>query len=154
MGNRRLNVKPSLWGPMTWKMMHVMSESMPETLTADEQTDVTKFFRSLVTILPCQKCREHLALLYDTGYFPQVDTKQNIKQSVFKLHNKVSDDLGKPILEKLPDLSTLLASTGNNVTALQHVGGGELLRLSVCVVAGILILFVIYVLLRRNVFYA
>jgi hypothetical protein len=146
MSDRRVNIKPALWGPMTWKMLHVISESMPETLTVDEQADVTKFFRSLTTVLPCQKCREHLAVLYDTGYFPQVDTKHHIKQAVFKLHNKVSKDLGKPILEKLPDLNTLLRSTTDDDVT-QPSNGGSVLWLFV---AAILILFVVYVLLRQN----
>lgn len=145
MSDRRVNIKPALWGPMMWKILHVISESMPETLTVDEQADVTNFFRSLTTVLPCQKCREHLAVLYDTGYFPQVDTKHHIKQAVFKLHNKVSKDLGKPILEKLPDLNTLMRSTDDEMT--QPSNGGAVLWLFV---AAILILFVVYALLRKN----
>jgi hypothetical protein len=154
MSDRRLNVKPALWGPLTWTVLHVFAESMPEILTDDEQADATNFFRSLTTMLPCLKCRKHLTELYDTGYFPEVDTRHNMKQSIFKLHNKVSKDLGKPILDDLPDLNILLGSRGSQVGLVKHSSGGELLWLFVYVIAAILILFVTYVLLRRNLFYA
>ena len=60
--------------------------------------------RSLCTALPCKKCRTHLADLYEKGYEIDCSTRASFREGLFKLHNKVSEDIGKPKYESIPSL--------------------------------------------------
>ena len=106
--NRRLNIKPNLWGPIMWALLHSIAESMPNELTTTEQKAMRNFFSSLPMVLPCQKCRNHLLESYNEGYFPDVQSRDSIRDGLFRLHNKVSRDLGKPEADVIPGLDTLL----------------------------------------------
>lgn len=152
--NSRLNVKPGVWGATTWAMLHTFAEAMPDTLNMHEQAEVTKFFQSLTTVLPCHKCRTHLQELYDIGYFPPVDTKDNIKSALFRLHNKVSGDLGKPMLDKLPDLTDIIGMTFKNSThQVNDIEEKIIFSRIIYIIVAIFVIIALYILFRRNVFY-
>ena len=106
--NRRMNIKPQLWGPIMWALLHSIAESMPDELNNNEQKAMKDFFSSLPMVLPCQKCRSHLLATYEQGYFPNVQSRETIRDDLFKLHNKVSRDLGKPEADVIPGLDALL----------------------------------------------
>jgi hypothetical protein len=101
-------LRPSVWGPMAWKFMHMIAESLPENLDAREKNDLEQFMRALPTVLPCHKCREHLSSLYKNGMFPDCSTKKSYQYDLFRLHNRVNVDIGKPSLVEMPSLSSIL----------------------------------------------
>jgi hypothetical protein len=100
----RQNFKPDYWGPGTWRFLHSMAASMPETLSDEEQKHLTTFFNVLPFLLPCERCRINLEEHYQEGYYPKIQTREQLIKSISDLHSKVNSTLPQkpPENSKLP----------------------------------------------------
>jgi hypothetical protein len=86
---------PKEWGPVVWKILHIVSEQLGKNtipvMQKDEMTYYKAFQRKVYYILPCKLCRQHYKDYYknirdvDYGKF-----KETSKTFFLNLHNDVN----------------------------------------------------------------
>lgn len=87
-------MRPSVWGPILWNTMHIVSLGYPDTPTQEMQAAASSFYRSLSFLIPCPICRTHYAAhLKSTP--PATESKTALVEWVWAIHNKVNVDIGK-----------------------------------------------------------
>ena len=60
-------MEPNLWGPDTWKFLHIL------TLKSQASYDtLTQFFYHLQYLLPCPTCRDNYQKHYQQSYFLKI----------------------------------------------------------------------------------
>jgi hypothetical protein len=71
-----------LFGPCTWSMIHYVALAYPTVPDHQQQQDYKSFVESLQKVLPCQKCRDHMAVhLRETPVAAFLCPKANILSS-------------------------------------------------------------------------
>jgi len=96
----------SEWGPVLWKIIHVLSTKLGnqtnKILQNDELNYYNNFTKNLGTVLPCKVCRKHY---YDYA----LKNKKTVEYSelrdysinyYMKLHNEINEEKSKPVFTK------------------------------------------------------
>ena len=52
-------MKPEVWGPQLWFILHIISFEYPENPTENIKRVYYDFYTSLKDILPCDLCKKH-----------------------------------------------------------------------------------------------
>ena len=91
---QRKNYNPRWWGPGTWRFLHSVSEGLPEVLDDDIESAMEDLVRALPLLLPCKKCRTHLAESYKND-MPSGKTREDCVLAFQKLHDIVNKSLAK-----------------------------------------------------------
>ena len=92
-------MKPSVWGPQFWFILHIISFEYPENPTEIDKNIYYSFYSSLRDILPCEMCKKHYReFLHKHPLMPFLDKKADFIQWVIDIHNQVNISLGKPVL--------------------------------------------------------
>ena len=92
-------MNPKKWGPSGWIFIHNIAYGYPINPSKAEQNAMIDFLTSLQHILPCKTCCE----LYkkDIKILPSLITNVKNRNLVIKwvnqMHNKVNENLNKPI---------------------------------------------------------
>ena len=103
----------NVWGKCAWVFIHTIAINYPENPSTTEKENVIKFFTSMGDILPCRYCREHYRK--NLKILPiRADSKMDLVYWTIDLHNKVNDDIGKPILSREEALRKVMALYKNN----------------------------------------
>ena len=92
-----IGMGPSVWGPIFWRTMHLVTIGYPSIPNEEEQQAAIAFFESLKLMIPCPICKEHYK--ENSQKFPvrdAVDNKQKLIRWLFDLHNTINEQLGKP----------------------------------------------------------
>lgn len=92
-----IGMSPSVWGPIVWSSMHIASLGYSNTPNDDEKRAAIEFYQALVYMIPCPICRQHYKRFLDT--YPVKDAvgnRNDLIHWVFRIHNKVNVQLGKP----------------------------------------------------------
>jgi hypothetical protein len=77
-----------------WGAIHTVCLGAPETLNDEEQAQYRQFFESLIHVLPCNTCREHLK--QNLEKVPLVlGTRDELFAWSVKIHNTVNEMLDK-----------------------------------------------------------
>lgn len=92
------------WGPLLWWMLHTLSEKSGKQLNpitmGDEQRAWPLFLKTLVPIIPCPYCREHLQeYIVQNPFQPPSDYYEwntYIRTYFYTLHESVNTRLAKP----------------------------------------------------------
>ena len=87
-------MRPSVWGPILWNTMHIISLGYPETPDDTTQQAAASFYRSLSSLIPCPICRDHYTKLIQMSP-PATESKDALIKWVFTIHNEVNKQLGK-----------------------------------------------------------
>ena len=94
-GQASPNVSPNVWGHAAWHMLHRMSFS--KTLHDQDHDGAVQFFKSIVYILPCKKCRnnmsDHLKHLPVPITYTYKESVNVMAKWVWRLHSRVSESL-------------------------------------------------------------
>lgn len=92
-----IGMSPSVWGPIFWNTMHIVSLGYSHAPTQEEKASAIAFYKSLVHMIPCPICKTHYSqFLQDIPVEKAVTNRNDLIQWVFDLHNKVNVQLGKP----------------------------------------------------------
>ena len=92
-----IGMGPSVWGPIFWKTMHIVSLGYSNFPTETEQQAAIHFFESLQYMIPCPICKEHYK--HNLELMPVKDAiknKQTLIRWMYNMHNAVNKQLGKP----------------------------------------------------------
>jgi len=87
-------MRPSVWGPILWNTMHIISLGYPEIPDDATQQAAANFYRSLSSLIPCPICRIHYTKLIQV-IPPATESKDALIKWVFTIHNQVNKELGK-----------------------------------------------------------
>lgn len=83
-------MEPNLWGPDTWKFLHILS------LKSQASYDtLSQFFYHLQYLLPCPTCRNNYQKHYKECMFPKY--KKDIPLWLVQFHNKVNKSINKTV---------------------------------------------------------
>lgn len=94
--NFKKGMAPTVWGPIFWATMHIVSLGYPESPTDDQRAGALAFFRSLKTVIPCPICRQHLSKHLETYPIEDaVSSREELIVWVWTLHNNVNRTLNK-----------------------------------------------------------
>jgi len=92
-----IGMPPSIWGPIFWQTMHIVTLGYSETPSKEEQVAAIQFFEGLRQMIPCPICKEHYAQHLDISPVSAVvGSRTALIYWMFILHNKVNVQLGKP----------------------------------------------------------
>ena len=102
--NRRDNLDPSHWGPLTWQVLFLFALSYPDLNTSKYiKNNFAAFYNSLKVVLPCEKCREGTAMYFKKLPIEKhLDTKISLLKWVIGLYNDK-----RPIPSKMKTLKDL-----------------------------------------------
>jgi len=92
--HRPISMRPSVWGPILWNTMHIISLGYPDDPSSDMQQAASSFYRSLSSLIPCPICRQHYAQ-HLKSFPPATESKKALVEWVWMIHNKVNLDIGK-----------------------------------------------------------
>jgi FAD-linked sulfhydryl oxidase len=112
-----IGMSPSVWGPLFWTTMHIVSLGFPTNPTDDEKEAASAFFSSLQFMIPCPICKEHYASFLK-GMPIATQSRDTLINWVFDLHNKVNQQLGKPAIsfeQYISNMSTLAQKKSVNL---------------------------------------
>jgi hypothetical protein len=121
------NIPPSKWGPYAWTFLHMVTFCYPQESTLTDQTRVRNFVDALARVLPCKKCREHFTALIASDPV-DLRSRDHLIEWGIRVHNKVNERLGKPILSH-EDVVQLLQSDPNRFQDGMILGAGTALAL-------------------------
>ena len=92
------SIAPEVWGPPFWAAIHLTCLAAPKSFDSTTEVGYRQFFTSLQHVLPCKKCREHLAA--NLASLPLDGAFARGRESLFEwsvhLHNRVNAANGKP----------------------------------------------------------
>lgn len=99
---------PSVWGPATWKFMHIFLERMKEDKVSPAiASDVFTLLVKIWMYLPCPDCSFHAMSMRDQlRNFPPPKTRSQLITMLHNFHNVVNRRLRKPFVP-FKDLQTL-----------------------------------------------
>jgi hypothetical protein len=94
-----IGMSTNIWGPILWNAMHIVSLGYSETPNDEEKQSAIHFYNSLKSMIPCPICRHHYSLiLKDDPVEKAVESRTTLVLWLFNIHNKVNEQLGKPVL--------------------------------------------------------
>ena len=94
-----IGMAPSVWGPLFWTTMHIVTLGYSPNPSKEEQAAVIQFFRSLEFVIPCPICRSHYSkFLKDDPVENHVNSRDALIKWLFDVHNNVNMQLNKPVL--------------------------------------------------------
>lgn len=89
-------MKPTLWGPHMWYILHIITFDYPNNPTSFDKIAYRDFFTNLKNILPCKDCRKHYnQFITDYPITPHLDRKTDLVKWLIQIHNFVNQSLGK-----------------------------------------------------------
>lgn len=89
----------SVWGPSAWRLIHSVAFTYPKRPNFVERQRYKMFFESLAYTLPCLECQKNYQkelLYFDLDQ--ALNSRYELSQWAFKLHNSVNKRLGKKIM--------------------------------------------------------
>ena len=92
--HKPISMRPSVWGPILWNTMHIVSLGYPDTPSQEMRDAASSFYRSLSFLIPCPICRTHYASHLESTP-PATESKHALVEWVWAIHNKVNLDIGK-----------------------------------------------------------
>jgi len=100
---------PEMWGPYGWTFLGYVALGFPDNATLEDRIAYGQMFKNLWRVLPCQKCadnyRRHLKEVPPIEDFMTSGIK--LFEWVWKVHNIVNKELGKPQISFEEALETM-----------------------------------------------
>lgn len=93
-------MKPEIWGPHAWFLLHSISLEYPENPTIEDKNNMKNFIIYFGKVIPCEKCRvnfnRHLATHPLTDNI--LSSKENLIKWFIDIHNIVNEMTNKKVL--------------------------------------------------------
>ena len=92
-------MKPEVWGPQFWYILHIISFEYPLNPTEYDKRIYHDFYTSLKDVIPCEMCKKHYRNhIHKYPLTPHLDTRDTLIKWVIQVHNFVNASIGKPIM--------------------------------------------------------
>lgn len=89
----------NIWGPITWKLLHVMADR----INVDNYENIQGCVNTIVSIcdnLPCVLCSDSIRNIISRYKIKLIRSKKDLIDFVFTIHNEVNKKLNKKIYDK------------------------------------------------------
>jgi len=92
-------MKPEIWGPHFWYILHIISFEYPLNPTEYDKRIYHDFYTSLKDVIPCEMCKKHYRNhIHKYPLTPHLDTRDTLIKWVIQVHNFVNASIGKPVM--------------------------------------------------------
>jgi hypothetical protein len=91
-------MKKSVWGPITWKLLHTFVLKIKDNITLNELLELKNIITRIVSNLPCPYCTSHAISYLATFNFKNIQNISHLRLFMFQFHNNVNQRLNKPLL--------------------------------------------------------
>jgi hypothetical protein len=89
-----------IWAVPCWYFFHGFAARINANFYRSNYKTVWKnIYVNLCLSLPCPMCRQHATKYIKNGQYSDIDTKEKLIKYVFKFHNYVNSQLGKPLFK-------------------------------------------------------
>ena len=93
------NLDPKIWGPKFWFFLHTISLTYPNYPNAITKKKYYEFIQNLPMFLPVEEISSKFSKLLDKYPIqPYLDNKESFIKWVWFIHNKINEQLEKPII--------------------------------------------------------
>lgn len=82
------------WGKHVWYFLHTFIEKIKDFEFENVRTDILKFIFQICTNLPCPLCSEHAKNHLNGINFNLLNSKQQVKITLFNFHNMLNKQKG------------------------------------------------------------
>jgi len=83
------NFDPSIWGPLIWNIIHIISNRYKKTNQKHIIMEIYKYY--IPNILPCHDCRHHYRKFIKKQFF----YSQSFKYQLYNFHQSVTNRIKK-----------------------------------------------------------
>jgi hypothetical protein len=87
------------WGPPTWFLFHTLAHKVKDEYFSKIKTELLTNIVSICRNLPCPKCADHATEYMKKLNFAAIQTKEDLKNMLFKFHNDVNIRTGAPLFD-------------------------------------------------------
>ena len=87
------------WGPPTWFLFHTLAHKIKEEHFSKIKFELLNNIAIICRNLPCPKCADHATQYMSKINVGAIQTKDDIKNMLFKFHNDVNMRTGAPMFE-------------------------------------------------------
>ena len=97
--NSNNGMSTSIWGPLIWNSLHIISFNYPVNPTKEDKKHYKQFILTLQNILPCKVCRDNIVKnLKKVNFNDDVfKNRHTFSLFIYKLHNCVNKMLNKKV---------------------------------------------------------
>lgn len=92
--NNKMGTK-GFWGEPTWLLFHSLAERANPQKYEKHYLTVWNFIKEVCNGLPCPYCKQHATNYVSRIPSTSINTKEKLKQTLFKFHNHVNITTGK-----------------------------------------------------------
>ena len=88
----------TVWGPPMWHVLHTISFNYPVRPSEKQKQKYFGFFRGLLYVLPCGKCRDNLKINFKKlplSMTKHLKSRQTLSRYMYDLHELINTMLGK-----------------------------------------------------------
>ena len=89
-------MKKDIWGPYIWIFLHCFTIRIKDECFNEEKNNIIKYISQVCDNLPCPQCSIHAIEYLKKHRFKFIQTKQDLIQIIFNLHNDVNKRTKKP----------------------------------------------------------
>ena len=108
MDNSNNGFVTSIWGPMLWSVLHIISLNYPVNPSIDDQARYYDFIQSLSHVLPCGKCRDNMAkTLLKMPLHKFLGNRDRFSAWMYDFHNEVNGHEHTQSLEEVKEMYEL-----------------------------------------------
>lgn len=88
------------WGNITWYLFHGIAEKIKEDKFSENKELIINIIKSICANLPCPECSDHATKTLNTINFNSINTRDELKDFLFKFHNIVNKRTNKEEYKK------------------------------------------------------
>ena len=93
------NLDPKIWGPKYWFFLHTISLCYPNYPNAITKKKYYEFIQNLPLFIPIEEIARNFSKLLDKYPIqPYLDNKESFIKWVWFIHNKINEQLEKPVI--------------------------------------------------------
>jgi hypothetical protein len=100
---QQTNISPHLkkmkWGEPTWFLFHTLAHKIKDEQFQQIRIELLKLIASICANLPCPICAEHADHFIKSNPYYSIQSKQGLKDFLFKFHNEVNVRKGFEIFD-------------------------------------------------------
>jgi hypothetical protein len=87
------------WGPPTWFLFHTLAHKIKDEHFSKIKNELLTNIIIICKNLPCPKCADHATQYMSKINIGSIQTKDDLKNMLFKFHNDVNARTGAPLFE-------------------------------------------------------
>tara|TARA_B110000971_G_C19624848_1_gene326470 strand:+ start:5 stop:463 length:459 start_codon:yes stop_codon:yes gene_type:complete len=92
-------MNPKIWGPYAWFFIHSIALNYPKNPTFKNKLDYSNFFKSLIYVLPCEKCSiGYNKNIINNPIDNNLDNTEQLFHWTVDIHNMVNRETNKKTL--------------------------------------------------------